>query len=478
LASVIGAEVASDGQPEHQSRADAVRRWCIVGACLSAFFGCYIGLVPFDFAFPRDLSILETFRRSAEHGIGSRANFLANILLFAPVGFFGAGALTGRANRTWITAFAIGCLLFASGALSLAVEILQVLVPSRTPSLADVSAQLAGAIAGVGCWLAARRDVHAWAARRTSTGVGPLETSLWVYAAVRVLGLLLPLNVTVSLSTLIDKYHRGMIVIDPLQSFHRGDFLQGAAAELVLTAPIGFLAYLLATRHGARRPILMGVLLGTAFAVSTELAQVIVISRTADIMDVVTGTIGAVAGVAAGAVFRGVPTVREPLVPHRFWAVAGMLLSLAAYAAYNLSPFDFSRPADVAARVSMLFQLPFYSYYVGPELDSVSGAMLKVLLGVPVGVFCGLAAARLLNVYPRVVTLVALAGGATCFLAVEAGQVLLPSRYPDTTDVVLAACGLWVGISAVRFGTNSKGLPASATSERTVLQPDGSARPS
>ena len=472
-------DVASAGQPEHQAAAEAVRRWCVVGACLSAFFGCYVGLVPFSFALPVDVSILETFRRSAEHGIGSRANFLANILLFIPVGFFGAGALVGRTSRTWITAIAVSCLLIASGVLSLAVEVLQVLVPSRTPSLADVGAQVTGAVAGIGCWFAAHREVHAWAARRTSAGVGPLETSLWVYAVVRVLGLLLPLNVTVSLSTLVDKYRRGTIIIDPLQSFHRSDFLQGAVAELVLTAPIGILAYLLATRHRARRPVLTGVVLGTVFSVSMELAQVIVISRTADIMDVVTGTIGAVAGIVVATMFMDAPTVREPLGPRRVWAFAGLLLSLAAYAAYNLSPFDFARPDDVSERVSMLFQIPFYSYYVGPELESLSGAMLKVLLGVPVGVFCGLAAAQLLNVYPRVVMLVALAGGVACFFAVEAGQVLLPSRYPDTTDVALAACGLWLGLTAVRVATNNKsGSATDAPSGGRVLQPDGSVRPS
>jgi len=462
------------GQPDHGHHAQAVRRWCVVGACLSAVFGSYIGLVPFQFAFPADASILETFRRSAEQGIGSRANFLANILLFSPVGFFGAGALVGRSNRRWITVVAVVCLLVATGVLGLAVEVLQVMVPSRTPSLADVAAQVTGTIAGIGCWFAAHRDVHAWAARRTSAGVGPLETSLWVYTVVRVLGLLLPLNVTVSLSTLVNKYHRGMIVIDPLQSFRSDDFLQGAAAEVVLTAPIGLLAYLLAARHGARRPILVAVVVGAAFAASTELAQLIVISRTADIMDVVTGTIGAVAGAAAGAIFMGVPTVREAPVPHRVWAVAGLLLSLAAYAAYNLSPFDFSRPDDVATRVSMLFQLPFYSYYVGPELESVRGAMLKVLLGVPVGVFCGLAAGAHLNSYPRVVTLVALLGGVTCFLAVEAGQVLLPSRYPDSTDVFLAGCGLWSGLVVVRLVISRRGRVAAPPESTLETYPDHS----
>jgi glycopeptide antibiotics resistance protein len=426
---------------------------CVIGASVSALFATYIGLVPFRFEFTRDTSVLDAFLHRAEFSITSRANFLANALLFVPIGFFGTGAFIRR--RTGATFAAALCgLLVGSTALSLSVEVLQTLTPSRTPSMADVAAQVLGATIGILGWLAIRREVHAWAAGVTSsTSIGPLATGLWVYAAFLTLALLLPLDVTVSLSTLVEKYHQGRILIDPRHTLGGEGWLQAGAADIVLNAPIGALAYLVATRLTGRRSFLVAVAIGGAFTTAMELAQVIVVSRSADVADIITGMIGVVAGAMAGAVFLDVHGVREGLRPHRSWASAGALLSLATYAIYNLSPFDFTTPPDLAARVSMFFQIPFSSYYDAPELQALAEAVLKAILGVPVGVFCGLMLGSTLKVYPRAVTPIALLAGAMFFGAIEAGQVLLPSRYPDNTDVVLATCGMWAGLATIRLRT-------------------------
>ena len=428
-----------------------VRRWCLIGTCLSALFVSYVGVVPFRFELPPGTSVLDAFFNRAELDITSRANFLANAVLAVPIGFFGAGAFVRRRTGASFAA-ALGSLLVGSAALSLSIEILQTLTPTRTPSMSDVVAQVLGAVAGVAGWLSVRREVYAWAAGRSpSDSIGPLQTGLWVYAACRSLALLLPLDVTVSLSTLVEKYHEGRIVIDPRHTLGTGDVMQAGAADIVLNAPIGVLAYLVATRLTGRRSVLVAVAVGAAFAVAMELAQVIVVSRSADVADIITGTIGVVVGAVAGAAFLDVRGAREAIRPVRYLAAAGALVSLATYAVYNLSPFDFTRPPDVAARVSMLFQIPFYSYYDGPELQALDGAVLKILLGVPAGLFCGLILVSALKVYPRAVTAAALLAGAMFFAVVEAGQVLLPSRYPDNTDVVLATFGMWAGLAAIRF---------------------------
>ena len=289
-------------------------------------------------------------------------------MLFVPVGLFGAGAFTRRRTAASFTGALCG-LLIGCATLSLSVEILQALTPTRTPSIADVVAQVLGAFVGILGWLSVRREVYAWAGGGVSSArLGPLQTSLWAYAAFRTLALLLPLDVTVSVSTLVRKYREGRIVIDPRHTLAAGDFLQAGAADIVLNAPIGALAYLLAARLTGRRSFFLAVALGAAFTAAMELAQVIVISRSADAADIVTGTLGVVVGAIAGAVFFDVHGDREAMRPHRYWAAAGALLSLATYAGVNLSPFDFTRPPDVEARVSMLLQIPFYWYYDGEEL--------------------------------------------------------------------------------------------------------------
>lgn len=439
---------------ELRSPDSIVRRWCVIGTCISAVFAAYIGLVPFRFESSPGATFLDTLLRRAEFSITSRANFLANALLFVPVGVFGSGILIRRRHGRSIAAAGLG-LLIGSTALSFLVEALQALTPERTPSMADVAAQIIGTIIGILAWLAVRREVHVWASGASAVAISPVETWLWAYAALRMLALLLPLDVTVSFSTLVEKYHQGRIVLDPRQTLGGAGMLQAIAADVVLSAPIGALAYLVATRMIGRRSLPLAVALGSAFTTAMELAQLIVISRVADVADIITGTIGVVIGAVAGAVFLDVQGGRGAMRPRRYWAAVGASLSLAAYAAYNLSPFDFTRPPDVAVRVSMLFQIPFYSYYEGPELQALGGAVLKVLLGIPVGLFCGWMLGTTLTKYPRAVTAAALLTGALFFGVVEAGQVLLPSRYPDNTDVVLATCGMWAGLTAVTLMTGS-----------------------
>jgi glycopeptide antibiotics resistance protein len=50
----------------------------------------------------------------------------------------------------------------------------------------------------------------------------------------------------------------------------------------------------------------------------------------------------------------------------------------------------------------------------------------------------------------RLLTMAALLAAGLFFAAVEAGQALLPSRYPDNTDILLAVVGVWLGLRLSR----------------------------
>jgi glycopeptide antibiotics resistance protein len=47
---------------------------------------------------------------------------------------------------------------------------------------------------------------------------------------------------------------------------------------------------------------------------------------------------------------------------------------------------------------------------------------------------------------PRLRALLAMAGGFALLLVIELGQVFLPSRLPDITDVILGTAGILVGL--------------------------------
>ncbi|HEY8503441.1 MAG TPA: VanZ family protein, partial [Gemmataceae bacterium] len=123
---------------------------CFLGFLALAVYG---SLVPFAY---RPLPTDEALRRWREIpyltlGVHSRADFVANILLFVPLGFTLLGSLA-LDRRAWVGLAAApfaAALLFG---LSLAVEFAQIYFPPRTVSVNDIVAETAGAVLGVALW--------------------------------------------------------------------------------------------------------------------------------------------------------------------------------------------------------------------------------------------------------------------------------------------------------------------------------------
>jgi VanZ family protein len=415
---------------------------------LAASFAAYISLIPFDFhslsadALRRALSSLET-------GISSRANFLANIVLFVPVGFLGAGAFGRPSARLWRVLVVLG----AAGAVSFAIEILQVFVPGRTPSLADVGAQIGGAVAGYALWWLTGEEVLRWADRlRRGQLVSSTSTLLTGYAVCRTISQLLPLDVTVSLGTLAHKYRAGGVRLIPFADVSGAvEALPDAVVSALLAVPIGMLAAVGWTRPGTRRGPGSAWLAATAFLALVEAAQVFVVSRVADVTDVLTGAAGAALGVVLAGRLTGAAAVRRAGRVQAFRPIAATFAAAVLYVLYNWSPFDFAlSDTRVRERLPMLVGIPFVGYYQNSELQAISDFATKFLIATPLGI----AVVRLLSTprdlpYPRVRWLMAFAFAVAFFTTVEIGQLFLPARYPDSTDILIAAFGfvggVWLG---------------------------------
>jgi VanZ family protein len=102
----------------------------------------YGSLYPFQFQVPAKgggptSTLLGTWR-----AIPGRGDFIANVLLYMPLGYFGVQSLPGRLGLRFLIVTAFGILLSAS------VELAQYFEPERVTSAADVYANLAGTIAG------------------------------------------------------------------------------------------------------------------------------------------------------------------------------------------------------------------------------------------------------------------------------------------------------------------------------------------
>jgi glycopeptide antibiotics resistance protein len=130
---------------------------------------------------------------------------------------------------------------------------------------------------------------------------------------------------------------------------------------------------------------------------------------------------------------------------------AGLALAMIVYAAANLSPFDFTLSRDVVLeRAGRLMSIPFTGYYQNQEFKALSDLLTKMAMTMPLGVLFQLRARPHASPYRRLLTSGWLLFAGLFFLAVEGGQVLLPSRFPESTDILIGIFAVWLGMRLTR----------------------------
>lgn len=449
------------------------RRMYAALAAGCAAFAAYGSLVPLQFhRVPLDEAVqlfLET--RDVDLFGGSRTDLASNVLLFIPLGFFFMGTLRGdrRGILGWLgSAMAI---LLVGVALSVAIEFAQLFVSVRTPSARDVIAQTIGNIVGIAAWpiLGPALTETLWFISSERQQRAIIARLLSLYGVAFLMAQLLPLDLTMSLGELAQKYREGRIAIVPFQYVYPStfDMLWDVGGDVVLYAPLGALSVLGWTPPGRRRSPLAALAIGTATVALIEFAQIFVRSRYADITDILVGSAGIVFGIAIATSVSSRPAHRlEPGASGiSVWPFVGLACWTAALCGYHWSPFDFVFEAQVVKqRLPELFAVPFRGYYFGSEFHAFTELSRKLLLSAPVGVLLQLAWP--LSDRPpiaRLQTALSMAVATVVFGAVEAGQVFLPDRFPESTDVLVGVAGALIGIKLTRLVIQSR--TASALTE-------------
>jgi VanZ family protein len=405
-------------------------------------FAAYGSFVPFDL---KRVPLDEAIGRFAATpfvplGQASRSDLVTNVLLFVPIGFFLLGTLAGNSRRLGLLAWPLVILtgfVFATG-----VEFGQIFVSGRTPSWNDVMAETTGAAAGGAVWLVAGPYAAAWfrEAAAAATPADRFYRILTVYTALWLVLGLLPFDYTVRPQELAEKFRAGRIVLQP---FAGGTSVADVINTFVMAVPIGAFGYLGARTVG--QPVLAGFGVVAAATGLTEFAQLLAVSRTASVTDALVNLIGGAVGVWLAARTNRAGTARRRRV--RVWPIAALLGWSVLLAARHWSPFDFTVSRDfIGNRLDLMLRVPFHSYYWGMPLFAFAEASTKFLLGVPVG-------ALLQQIYSpqsgrgrATQTALVLIAGTAIFGALEVGQLLLPSRIPDQTDIYIGVAGCAVGL--------------------------------
>jgi glycopeptide antibiotics resistance protein len=188
---------------------------------------------------------------------------------------------------------------------------------------------------------------------------------------------------------------------------------------------------------------------------ASELVQILVVNRVADVTDVMTGSLGIWLGIVMTARYADLPD--RPAVGGGLGvgrrAMAAVVCSLAwtgVLAFYHWKPFAFDlTPAHVRERMQQMSLLPLRQYQFETGAQLLAQALLKGGLGIPLGLCLAFGTAGLWRDVPYGETLrwtLALAIAVLVFGVIEAGQLFLPHRVPDVTDVLWGALGTAAGL--------------------------------
>ena len=392
-------------------------------------------------------------------GIGSRADWVANLLLFIPLTFLWMGALSAGTGHLR-TALVTLALIPVAIALSVGIEFTQLFFPQRTVSQNDIYAETLGGIVGVLAWWGAGGRFVDWLQswQQIHARAALAERLAWVYLAGVLVYNILPLDLTISLVEIFHQWRDGKVNLIPFGRLPADPAyaLYEAATDALVWTPLALLWRVDGTRNGWR---VWGMTLGTA--VVLEVMQLFVYSRVSDITDLFT----AAAGAALGAWVGGRLAVRvEPASQMPAWSAWLPLVMTAGWVAMLLFmfwfPFDFRTDgAFLRERLhNFLGRVPFEAYYYGTEFRAATELLHKVLFFIPLGALLAWFVSNLRWTWRGYGTLFSLMLIAFTAVVVVVGRIAQPEKNPDSMDIVLQWLGGTLGFVMIRIFFSRKTL--------------------
>ena len=369
--------------------------------------------------------------------VTSKTDVAANVILQIPFGFLMAGAIT-RGRVKWHGA-AVVFTTVAAALLAFAIELAQGMFSARTPSTSDVLAEAIGALLGALAWMGAGEKLGDCADYRWRELGSPALVLFGGYLTVWALWQWLPFDFTLRLPELAHKYRAGLMSLRPHGNVDSDTLstLQTAARQWLLAFPIGAAAWLTVRRQRPRRTD-AAILLGTGVTLAVFFGGLLTISGTVDFAAMGAAGLGAAVG-AWWAERRS-----------RALNTAVAAAALAALAVDQWAPFTFSstlRPMSL---------VPLVPYLTTPASNAVSQALLKLQLGFAAAFASGCFVPPPSNRWTRAAVCVSV-----CAM-VEVGQMFLPGRFPDLTDVLILSIGAVAGLATATLFEADRHSPVDA----------------
>lgn len=417
---------------DSEQESSKLQNWLLL---LYLLFVVYGSLVPLQYVDRSWHGAIEAFRNIPflTLGIDSRADWIANGVLYVPVGFLTAQFLRRRFKDLPIAALLAFAGVF-SMALAVAVEFAQMFFPQRTVSLNDLLAECLGSLVGLALWA---RYAPWFSNMMAALGYSPqrlaalaLDGYVFAYLAFA----LFPYDFLVSwpeLAARADSDSWGWL----LAGHAPRPLLLGLhlLAEVGLTLPFGLL---LARRAafglaGYKQAVLIGLMLGGA----VETLQFLMASGVAQGLSVLTRVAGVCGGLALSRYGHRRTPEQVALTLRRYtFALAAAYLALL----FELNGWFTSRWHGLDSAMVQLAQvkfMPFYYHYFTTEALALLSLGVVAMSYTPVAVLAW--AHRRSSAGAAVVASVLAMG-------IESGKLFIDGRRPDPTNILLACAASWL----------------------------------
>jgi len=372
-------------------------------------------------------------------GVESRADWIANGVLYVPVAFLTTYLLIQSFRRApYIFLFTLAAVF--SFALAVAVEFLQLFFPARTVSLNDILAEWVGSVVGLALfaryanWFGALLKSFVNDPQRLKVLI--LDGYVFAYLAFA----LFPYDFVLSrpeLSAKLDSSNWGWLIAGSSSR----PILAGLqlAVEVVMTIPFGVL---LARRMGSGRAnCLLIAVTGLLLGCCIEVAQLFIASGVSQGLSVLTRALGVCIGVAISR-YGDRWTLDHISSALRRYTPALTLVYLTALLEINGWLTIRWHGLHVAmTQLAAVHFMPFYYHYFRTEAMALFSLAVVSVSYTPVGL---LAWARAHSPgYAATLSIFA----AVC---IEGGKLFIQRSHPDPTNILLAAIAGWSTVWLMR----------------------------
>ncbi|WP_417847604.1 VanZ family protein [Thalassoglobus sp.] len=417
----------------------------------SLAFATYGSFVPLDYTpIPLNLAIEKyTHVLNTNLDFSSRTDWITNILLFVPIGFFGLGALTVDKGRRFAAILApfvtLSCVIS-----SLIIEFCQLWFPSRVPSLNDIVGESIGGGIGVLLWVSVGPTFVAYfrTLSKAKTKDDRVARLLTGYFIILITYSLFPFDLSLRPAEIFKKYADGRIELVPFSAspVPIESRLYSLFVDSVIFTPLGILFAGTWKRNNLYRTSLMRM--GTysiCLCMAIEITQLLVISRSTSITDVFTGAFGMLVGSfiyqhRQKSTLTNNHATQKKLAVY-FLACIGYSTALCLIFWH---PFNFTHDSIVIqTRRDHFISVPLSRLLVGDYIHSSLNIMRKFLWFTPLGyiTYRFTVAHRIENRHHQNIAPLALLFLVTFSSIVEFAQILLPNHSADAFDILIYLSG-------------------------------------